>query len=313
MGCLVSNVGSLVSLGEALKGVPVTRRTVTVTGDVARPSVFTVPLGTSVVQCIDYCGGPTLSDWIVVLGGPVMGTVLDTPEAIARAVVSKTLGGIILLPRGHYLHQQALLPVQAMRRRAATACIQCRLCSDLCPRRLIGHPFETHRVMRAFGQGRELELPAGRQALLCCFCGICEHVACPMELSPCAINKAVRQELNAQGLGFEGSKELETEIIQWKDYRQIPVPRLAARIGIIRYLDIRPEPVDGFMPETVSLPLSQHIGKPAVPVCSVGDTVAAGDLIADIPENALGAKLHASVSGRIEAVGESIVIRRTAS
>lgn len=310
VGCLVSNVGTLVSLAEGLDKKPVTLRTVTVTGEVARPAVFEVPIGTPVKECIDFCGGTTLRDHILVLGGPVMGAVLDSPEAMASAVVTKTLGGIILLPRGHYLHRKALQSVESMRRRAATACIQCRFCTDLCPRRLIGQPFETHRVMRAFGAGRELELSAGRQAFMCCFCGICEHVACPMELSPCAINKAVRQELSAQGLGFEGETALELEILKWKDYRKTPVPRLAARIGITKYLDIHPQAVDGFTPDAVEIPLRQHIGKPALALCKAGDSVKAGELIGEIPEGALGARVHASISGVVETVGDFIRIRR---
>ena len=313
VGCLVSNVGTLVSLAESLKGAPVTLRTVTVTGEVARPSVFTVPIGATVAECIEFCGGATINDWVVVLGGPVMGVVLDNPADIASAVVTKTLGGIILVPHGHYLHRKALQSVESMRRRAATACIQCRFCTDLCPRRLIGQPFETHRVMRAFGASRELEVLAGRQAMMCCFCGICEHVACPMDLSPCAINKAVRAELGAKGLGFEGPTELELAITQWKDYRKTPISRLATRIGITQYLDIHPEQVSGFMPEAVNIPLRQHIGKPAVALCKVGDSVAAGELIAEIPEGALGARVHASISGLVESVGDSVRIRRQAS
>ena len=310
VNCLVSNVGTLASLAQAVKGIPVTMRTVTVSGEVARPAVFEVPIGTSVTECIDFCGGATVRDWVLVLGGPVMGAVQESSEAIASAVVTKTLGGIILVPRGHYLHRKALQSVESMRRRAATACIQCRFCTDLCPRRLIGHPFETHRVMRAFGAGRELDLPAGRQALMCCFCGICEHVACPMELSPCAINKAVRQELGARGLGFEGETELELEILKWKDYRKVPVPRLAARIGITKYLDLHPEIVAGFDPVSVDIPLRQHIGKPATALCKPGDTVKKGDLIGEMPEGALGARVHASISGMVENVGDSIRIRR---
>ncbi len=310
VGCLVSNVGTLVSLAEGLDKKPVTLRTVTVTGEVARPAVFEAPIGTPVRECIDFCGGATIRDHVLVLGGPVMGTVLDSPEAMASAVVTKTLGGIIIVPRGHYLHRKALQSVESMRRRAATACIQCRFCTDLCPRRLIGHPFETHRVMRAFGAGRELDLPAGRQAFMCCFCGICEHVACPMELSPCAINRAVRQELSARGLGFEGDTALELEILQWKDYRKTPVPRLAARIGISKYLGIHPEAVDGFTPDAVEIPLRQHIGKPALALCKAGDSVKAGELIGEIPEGALGARVHASISGVVETVGEYIRIRR---
>ena len=46
-----------------------------------------------------------------------------------------------------------------------------------------------------------------------------------MDLSPCAINKAVRAELGARGLGFEGSTELDLAITQWKDYRKTQIGR----------------------------------------------------------------------------------------
>jgi Na+-translocating ferredoxin:NAD+ oxidoreductase RnfC subunit len=57
----------------------------------------------------------------------------------------------------------------------------------------------------------------------------------------------------------------------------------------------------------VRIPLQQHIGAPAGPVVSVGDRVAAGDLVACIPEGKLGANVHASIAGRITSVGEGVV------
>ena len=128
-----------------------------------------------------------------------------------------------------------------------------------------------------------------------------------------SVTAAVRQELGARGLGFEGSTALELEITQWKDYRKVPMSRLAARIGITRYMDIHPARVAGFMPDAVSLPLRQHIGKPAEALCRPGDSVKAGDLLAEIPQGALGARVHASITGTVESVGDSIRIRRQAT
>ena len=56
-------------------------------------------------------------------------------------------------------------------------------------------------------------------------------------------------------------------------------------------------------------PLNQHLGAPSQPVVKIGDRVQRGDLIARIPEGKLGANVHASISGRVEAVtGEHVVI-----
>jgi Na+-translocating ferredoxin:NAD+ oxidoreductase RnfC subunit len=54
-----------------------------------------------------------------------------------------------------------------------------------------------------------------------------------------------------------------------------------------------------------------HIGAPSVPVVQAGDTVAEGQLIAKIPEGAMGANIHASISGKVVSVGERIIIERT--
>lgn len=309
-GCVVCNVGTLQAVAEAVDGIPVTRKVVTVTGEVARPSVFTVPVGCSLAECIAFCGGPRRADSVVVLGGPMMGRVLETEDAVRNETVSKTLGGIILLPRGHHLHQTAGRSVEVMRRRAATACIQCRFCSDLCPRYLIGQPFETHRVMRAFASGTELTSEAGKLALLCCGCGVCEHVACPMELSPCTINTYVKAELARAGVKYGGERAEKQENTLWREARRVPLPRLAARTGITDYMGIEPEACAGPEPVEVAIPLKQHIGAPAVPVCAEGDRVAASQVIAEIPENALGAAVHASIDGVVVSVDASIRIRR---
>lgn len=52
-------------------------------------------------------------------------------------------------------------------------------------------------------------------------------------------------------------------------------------------------------PKTVTIPLSQHIGAPAVPVVKVGDKVAIGQKIGDVPPEALGCPVHASISGTV--------------
>lgn len=47
-----------------------------------------------------------------VLGGPMMGRMVDNADAFAKEVVTKTSGGLIILPRGHYLHRNATTPPQ---------------------------------------------------------------------------------------------------------------------------------------------------------------------------------------------------------
>ncbi|HWR44718.1 MAG TPA: hypothetical protein VN447_16670, partial [Sporomusa sp.] len=66
-----------------------------------------------------------------------------------------------------------------------------------------------------------------------------------------------------------------------------------------------------YAPERVSIPLHQHIGAPSVPVVKEGDTVTAGQLIAEMPAGALGAPVHASITGIVEQVSsQAITIRK---
>ncbi|MEG2702558.1 MAG: 4Fe-4S dicluster domain-containing protein, partial [Clostridia bacterium] len=89
--------------------------------------------------------------------------------------VTKLCGGILALPVEHPLLHKALLPPQHVRNRARSVCIQCRTCTDLCPRYLAGHPIYPHLSMRAFAMGETLE----KSAALCMDCGVCDLYACP--------------------------------------------------------------------------------------------------------------------------------------
>jgi Na+-translocating ferredoxin:NAD+ oxidoreductase RnfC subunit len=307
VGVVVANVGSLASVGEALAGKPVTTKVLTVTGEAARPGIINAPIGTPIAECVEKCGGVKVDDPVYVLGGPMMGSFLDTREAFEDAVVTKTTGGVIVLPRGHYLHTQATLDPVVMQRRAATACIQCRYCTDLCPRFLIGQQFETHRVMRAFSSGLDTAMGA-MQAFLCCECGVCELFSCPMQLSPRRINALFKKQFGQEGVAYEGPRETSTCREPLRPFRKIPVPRLAVKIGITEYMDLHPEFDGDLIPNKVRIPLSQHIGAPAEPVVKVGDRVRAGDVLGEIPDKALGARVHASISGLVTEVGPSVSI-----
>ena len=310
VGTVVANVGTLVNMDAALQsGQPVTHKIVTVTGEAGKPGVVRAPLGTPLTECLAACGGALPSNPVFIVGGPMMGRFVGGPEALAREVVTKTSGGLIVLPFGHPLHINATQDVEVMRRRAASSCIQCRFCSDLCPRLLIGHPFETHRVMRAFAAGQELEAEAA-VAMMCCECGICEQYSCPMKLSPRRINQAVKARMREARKVYSGPRDVRQESLRWREQRKIPVPRLAARIGIAPYMGLETPDRGDITPALVRIPLRQHLGAPANAVVRQGDRVKVGDLIGEIPESALGARVHASIDGSVTAVGEFIEIHK---
>ena len=52
----------------------------------------------------------------------------------------------------------------------------------------------------------------------------------------------------------------------------------------------------------------KHIGAPAVPVVKKGEKIEKGQLIAQIPENTLGANIHASINGVVKSNDERVII-----
>ena len=61
------------------------------------------------------------------------------------------------------------------------------------------------------------------------------------------------------------------------------------------------------VPDVVKISMSQHIGAPSVPCVSVGDTVKAGDLIANVGAG-LSVPQYASITGSVTFVDENKII-----
>lgn len=314
VGAMVTNVGTLHSVAEAMHGRPLTQRLVTVTGDVHQPGIVQAPLGSPVEQCILACGGALQQDYAIIAGGPMMGRCIcasSQKEGACDAVISKTSGALIVLPPQHTLIRAMAFDRNSMRRRAQCACIQCRLCTEICPRYLLGHGLEPHRIMLAFAQDAVARPEIIRQALLCCECGACEKIACPMELAPRQINALLKQEWRNLGDTPKPDLALYEGRNFWRQYRKIPTSRLVERLGLGSFKGMPLPYVGALEPDDVRIPMRQHIGAPAVPRCGVGDSVNVGDVVGDIPEGALGARVHASVTGTVLSVDSaSIHIRR---
>jgi Na+-translocating ferredoxin:NAD+ oxidoreductase RnfC subunit len=300
---VVCNVESLLNVSRAMSGQPVTDRYLTVCGEVHKPIVCKVPIGAPVDEVIALAGGTRIDDYGIVMGGPMMGKVL----AGSREPVTKTTSGLIVLPRQHNIIRDKQKDIERMRFIAKAACTQCSRCTDLCPRNLIGHSLEPHKIMRhlAYNPGMEGELLA--DALICSECGVCEKFACPMMLSPREINSVLKKKCLAQGIKREPKREA-YKVSPFFDTRKVPVQRLMERLEVVKY-DTHPEFYpDEIQIKEVNILLQQHLGKPASPVVAAGDRVKKGDLIGEIPEGALGARVHASIAGTVAAVDERRII-----
>ena len=60
-------------------------------------------------------------------------------------------------------------------------------------------------------------------------------------------------------------------------------------------------------PSGVKIFLKQHIGEKTISKVNIGDKVEEGDVIALVPENKLGARIHASISGQVSQVTEDYI------
>lgn len=301
VGAVVDNVGTVLGIYQAMQGEAVTEKYLSVTGEVREPVMLRVPIGTAISACI-AAACPTISDYAIILGGPMMGRILRERKDIDAAVVTKTTGNILILPRDHYLITRDARPIERIRMQAKSACIQCRMCTDLCPRYLIGHQMRPHLVMRNLYRepviADEAEyVRAFGDAMNCCDCGICEMFACPMGLSPRKVNDYMKAQLRVKG--YKVDRLMDPHAREEVDRYHVPTGRLIARLGLSDYDGKHAKTCIELAPDSVFVPFQQHIGKPAIPTKSVGDAIRRGELLAAAAEGGLSANIHASVDGVI--------------
>ncbi|HIF4662193.1 TPA: 4Fe-4S dicluster domain-containing protein [Citrobacter koseri] len=301
VGVVVNNVQTVLNIARAVEQqYPVTRRTLTVNGAVARPLTVTVPVGMSLRDVLALAGGATVDDPGLINGGPMMGslvTSLDSP-------VTKTTGGLLVLPKNHPLIQRRMQDERTVLSVAKTVCEQCRLCTDLCPRHLIGHELSPHLLVRAVNYQQAATPQLLLSALTCSECNVCESVACPVGISPMRINRMLKRELRAQNLRYEGPLNPADEMAK---YRLVPIKRLITKLGLSDWY--HDAPLTDVAPSTdkTTLLLRQHIGASAVPCVQKGERVVRGQCVADMPSGALGAPVHASIDGIVSDITEHAI------
>lgn len=303
IGVVVNNVGTLINLVEAFEGRPVTSRHVTVSGAVKNPQTIEFPIGTSVKTAILKAGGSTENPFKVIIGGPMMGEVVKDLEE----PITKTTSSLIVLPEDHYLINMKQQRMSSKVVVSKAACIRCQLCTEVCPRFLLGHDLYPDKIMRSIAFGGMENTEHLTSAFLCVFCGACTFYGCPMGLDPCKINYELRDHFIIEGLK-NPHKRRKLKVHQERELRKLPMKRLVSRLDLTEYEHPAPISSHSLNIEHVKIPLKQHIGAPAIPTVAIGDQVSKGDLIGKIPDGSLGATVHASISGTIKKIHKEIVI-----
>ena len=157
-------------------GEPVISRIVTVTGNVARPGNFEVPLGLAIDELVQAAGGAGSDTDGFVMGGPMMGFNLPS---IHVPVVKATNCIIASAPR--------MFPAQP----PALPCIRCTRCADACPVNL--QPQELYW----FAKSQNLEKARDYKVFDCIECGCCNYV-CPSHIPLVQYYRFAKSEIIAQ-------------------------------------------------------------------------------------------------------------------
>lgn len=168
-GFLVSNAATAVAMAEAAHGLPLTHRSLTVSGAVKHPVNLFVPIGTPFYDLIGSAKSslsPRRCRYIA--GGPMTGTAITS----LAAGLPKTCGGVTVLPARH-VHEHP--------------CIRCGGCVRVCPAGLM--PF---RIEAAYLAGEQ-----DPTAAACISCGCCSYV-CPAKRNLAAHIGKARHEMRQQ-------------------------------------------------------------------------------------------------------------------
>ena len=302
VGCVVQNVETLYNIGL---NKPVADKFISVVGSIENPATVQVPVGMSFAEVLSHFT-ITAPQYVVRSGGLMMGTMEDD----LNNVVSKRTGALIVLPSDHHCvtMYRRFSTDHAVDVIAKAGCDQCSFCTELCPRYLLGQPVRPESAMRNRMFTREESPMLDPGNLSCCECNLCTMYACPEGLDPrgaTVMEKRLSREQNIQWTGEE------MPVHPMFDYRKVPTKKLMQRLDVMMFRDEAPLRDLNFNPQTVRIPLDQHVGSPAKAVVIEGSPVKKYDLIAKA-SGKISCNVHASINGIVKSMTpDHITIQRS--
>lgn len=299
-GIIVYNVETMLNFYNCIfKEQNLCDKYLTIAGEIKRPSLLKVPVGTSFKDIIDYCGGPISKDYEIISGGVMTGKLSNIYDT-----VTKTTKAILLLKEESAVVQKRKGTISRDLARAMSVCSQCQMCSDLCPRGLLGHAIKPHLFMRAVSNSITSDIKPLLGSIYCCECGVCEMYACHQGLSPRRLIAFYKSSLREKGV-TKADLPI-SSVDKMREYRKIPEDRLSMRLNLHKY-ETRDYNIDDFSPKSIKLMLSQNIGAKNIPIIEEGAFVEKGEVVAKPPEGKLGVFLHTSVSGVVTRVCDDYI------
>ena len=158
IGIVIHNVATAAAVYRAVtRGEPIVSRYVTVAGRVDNPVNLQVLIGTPVEDCLATCGYRHSEDNKVIIGGPMMGLRVTSPNM----PVIKTTNCIIIEENAPAYPEMP--------------CIRCGDCADVCPAELLPQQLYWFAKSADYDQAREYRLAD------CIECGCCAYV-CPSRI-----------------------------------------------------------------------------------------------------------------------------------
>lgn len=172
VGCIVINCTTLATIGAYLKtGMPLVEKCVTVDGGaVKKPQNVIAPIGASIKDLFDFCGGFTEQPAKLIYGGPMMGITVPNTQ---MPILTNTNAVLALTKK------ESKLP-------KTTACIRCAACVNTCPFGLA-----PTAISRAY-DNKEIEELITLSVSSCMECGCCSFV-CPANRPLVQKNKLAKQ------------------------------------------------------------------------------------------------------------------------
>ena len=221
-------------------------------------------------------------------------------------VIKKTSNAVLVLPKDHYLVRKQQANIAYELKKASSTCCTCEMCTNLCPRNLLGHPITPHTFMRNASSGITYNTEPYINTLYCSSCGICEMYACPQSLSPRKLISKYKDELKKNGVPTPkiDSKRVDAN----REYRKVPMKRLISRLDLEQY-NISAELVD-FIPEVkrTKVDLNQSLGVSPKPVVNKGDIVEQGQMIGKADDEKLSLPVHSPISGKVLEVNDKSIM-----
>ncbi len=159
VGCMIVNAETSAAVSRAFfRGLPLVSRIVTVTGDcIKNPQNVRAPLGASLYDLIEFCGGFTQTPKKLISGGPMMGQA----QHDLYAPVTKGTSAILAFSEDY-----DKINVEH------SACIHCGNCVSHCPMHLMPN------YLAEYAKEHRYEDAAKLDVMSCVECGTCSY-NCP--------------------------------------------------------------------------------------------------------------------------------------